>query len=133
MNITDLIKKDDITELVNLAKTKAKTFKHDGLKTNQIRNFYSAIAQMRTKFQQTKSKDLKGDSGYQSIKTELVMLKPKLAYAAGRQSAVKKSFQPFMVEAIEAVEDASEKDKAMENYFLFIESVVGFHKYFGDK
>jgi len=132
MNIADLIKADNITDLVKMAKTKAQAFKDDRLKTNQIRNFYSAIAQMRIKFQEAKSKDLEGDSGYKAVETDLVMLKPKLAYAAGRQFAVKKNFQPFMVEAIEAVETAPQKDKAMQNYFLLIESVVGYHKFYGD-
>jgi len=132
-NISDLLKNDNITELVDLAEKKAKIFRDDKLKTNQIRNFYSAIAQMRIRFQEAKSKDLKGDTGYIAIQTDLAMLKPNLAYAAGRQFAVKKNFYDFMVDAIKAVEGAENKDKVMNNYFLLIESVVGYHKFYGDK
>lgn len=141
--------KADITVIVEEAQTKAQVFKNDKLKTNQIRNFYSAIAQMRIKFQEAKrsneNEDKSGDeaekskdknkakNGYKTVKTDLIMLKPKLAYAAGRQAAVKANFYRFMTDAIQAVEASEDKNKAMENYFALIESVVGFHKYFGDK
>jgi len=89
----------DITYIVQTAREQARTFNKDRLKTNQIRNFYSAIAQMRIKFQEAKKSG--GDSsGYEAVKT---------------------------------VEASTDKNKAMENYFALIESVVGFHKYFGDK
>jgi len=125
----------DITDIVEKAKERAQQFKKDKLKTNQIRNFYSAIAQMRIKFQEAKKSDDENDNskGYEAVKTDLIMLKPKLAYAAGRQAAVKANFYGFMTDAIQAVEDSTDKNKAMENYFSLIESVVGFHKYFGDK
>ncbi len=125
----------DIKIIVEEAKEKAQIFNKDRLKTNQIRNFYSAIAQMRIKFQEAKKSDDEKDnkSGYEAVKTDLIMLKPKLAYAAGRQAAVKANFYGFMTDAIESVEASTDKNKAMEKYFSLIESVVGFHKYFGDK
>ncbi len=124
----------DITVIVDEAREKAQVFKKDRLKTNQIRNFYSAIAQMRIKFQEAKKSDDEKDnnSGYEAVKTDLTMLKPKLAYAAGRQAAVKANFYEFMTDAIDAVEASTDKNKAMEKYFALIESVVGFHKYYGD-
>lgn len=133
MNNLNPLDAADIAVIVKEAEKQAKIFKNDKLKTNQIRNFYSAIAQIRIKFQEAKSKDMEGDSGYQSVKTDLIMLKPKLAYAAGRQAAVKANFYGFMTDAIKAVEDSANKDKAMEKYFSLIESVVAFHKYYGDK
>jgi len=132
MNKLNPLDAADIAVIVDEARKKAETFKKDKLKTNQIRNFYSAIAQMRIKFQEAK-KSGGENSGYEAVKTDLIMLKPKLAYAAGRQAAVKANFYGFMTDAIQAVEDSTDKNKAMENYFSLIESVVGFHKYFGDK
>lgn len=122
--------KAKIGTLVSLAEKKAQIFKDDRLKTNQIRNFYSAIAQMRIKYQQAKNDDNK--DAYNEIEVDLTMLKPKLAYAAGRQFAVKKNFYPFMVDAIKAVEAAEDKAQAVENYFVLIESVVAYHKFYGD-
>ncbi len=133
MNNLNPLDTADIAAIVDEAKKQAQTFKNDKLKTNQIRNFYSAIAQIRIKFQEKKSKNLEGRTGYDAVKTDLIMLKPKLAYAAGRQAAVKANFYGFMTDAIKAVEDSKDMDKAMAKYFSLIESVVGYHKYFGDK
>ncbi|EAY25753.1 type III-A CRISPR-associated protein Csm2 [Microscilla marina] len=127
----------DVEALIYFAEDRAKAFKADRLKTNQLRNFYSAILQIRQAFeiQQEFTKD---------IKTMLVLLKPKLAFAAGRQQAVRRNFKPFMDAAIEGVlnapdtvdktKDSSEtrtgKTIALENYFALIESVVAYHKFY---
>lgn len=113
----------DVADLVRKAEDMALQFTRDKLKTNQIRNFYSAITRMRTDFQQ---------NGFTSeIQTQLVMLKPKLAYAAGRQTAVRTNFYPFMKTAIDGVGQAANKREAMEKFFLLVESVVAYHKFHG--
>ncbi len=114
----------DIVGLVRKAEDMAVQFTNDKLKTNQIRNFYSAITRMRTEYEQS-------NYDYEAIKNQLVMLKPKLAYAAGRQTAVRANFYPFMKMAIEGVGSATNKREAMEKFFLLIESVVAYHKFHG--
>lgn len=114
----------DVSDLVRKAEDVAKTFIADKLKTNQIRNFYSAITRMRVEFEQSK-----GD--YDKVKNQLIMLKPKLAYAAGRQTAVRAHFYEFMTGAIEEVGKAQDKTEALKNFFLLVESVVAYHKYHG--
>lgn len=95
----------------------------DRLKTGQIRNFYSGITRMRTEYT---------TSGYsEKVKQQLVMLKPKLAYAAGRQLAVKATFYPRLRDAVDGVLAANDKDKALENFFMFVESIVAYHKFYG--
>lgn len=109
----------DVADLVRKAEDMAVQFTRDKLKTNQIRNFYSAITRMRADFQQ---------SGFTpEIQTQLVMLKPKLAYAAGRQTAVRANFYPFMKTAIDGVRQA----KDLEKFFLLVESIVAYHKFHG--
>lgn len=124
------------SELVDTAERRARNFKDDRLKTNQIRNFYAAVTAMRTDFQR-----LHGSSNVtadlEKIEWDLILLKPKLAYAAGRQRAVRANFYPFMTEAIDAVAAVptartEDKKKAFKNFFDLIESVVGYHKFFGD-
>ncbi len=114
----------DVSALVQKAEDMALQFTRDKLKTNQIRNFYSAITRMRADYEQA-------ENGYEQVKSQLIMLKPKLAYAAGRQTAVRANFYPFMTSAIKSVEDAPNKIKAMENFFLLVESVVAYHKFHG--
>lgn len=112
----------DVSGIVQKAEDMAMQFTRDKLKTNQIRNFYSAITRMRAEYEQ---------DGFEKVKSQLVMLKPKLAYAAGRQTAVRANFYPFMTSAIKSVEQATNKGKAMENFFLLVESVVAYHKFHG--
>lgn len=137
----DLINKG-AKEIVSLAERAAQDFKNDRLKTNQIRNFYGAVTAMRTKFQMIAGKDIEKDEA-EIIKTlddidwSLIMLKPKLAYAAGRQRPVRANFYPFMRDAIESVEsidteDIEQKKKVLKKFFALIESVVGYHKFYGD-
>ena len=116
----------ETSDIVQKAENMALQFTRDKLKTNQIRNFYSAITRMRADSEQADE-----GKGYDRVKNQLIMLKPKLAYAAGRQTAVRANFYPFMTTAIQSVETAGDKAKAMENFFLLVESVVAYHKFHG--
>lgn len=104
----------------------------DRLKTHQLRNIFSAIEKMRTLYKRIqrvkepeKRQPLIDDLGMQ-----LVLLKPKIAYAAGKQRSVRYTFFPFVQGAVDAVEKSKDKDKAYQNFFALMESVVGYHKYF---
>ncbi len=118
--------KMDTSTIVQKAENMALQFTRDSLKTNQIRNFYSSITRMRADYEQSEE-----GKGYDKVKTQLIMLKPKLAYAAGRQKAVRANFYPFMTSAIQSIEQAGDKAKAIENFFLLVESVVAYHKFHG--
>lgn len=61
---------------------------------------------------------------------DLILLKPKIAYAAGKQRSVRFNFFPFVQGAVDAVGNSRDKDKAYQNFFALMESVVGYHKYF---
>ena len=116
----------DTSDIVQKAENMALQFTRDKLKTNQIRNFYSAITRMRTEYEQAEE-----GKGYERVKNQLIMLRPKLAYAAGRQTAVRANFYPFMTTAIQSIEQAGDKAKSIENFFLLVESVVAYHKFHG--
>lgn len=116
---------DEITPqaLNQLAEKYAEVFvRQDRLKTHQLRNVFSSIERMRTIYKTRKT--------YQSIENELVLLKPKIAYAAGRQKTVRYNFFPFVKGAIDGVVQAEDKEKALANFFALMESVVGYHKFF---
>jgi len=124
---------NDLADLILQAEERAKQFTNDKLKTNQIRNFYSAITRLRTESDQ-EPLDEDGQKAKQfseNIQTQLVMLKPKLAYAAGRQTAVRANFYPFMKSAIDGVINSKRDTKALGKFFALVESVVAYHKFFG--
>lgn len=119
--ITDIgtITAEDIDGIGN---EQGKGFK-DTVKTSQLRNFYSAVNGIRVQFQREKKVTTK-------IERSLILLKPKLAYAAGRHSQLK-NFNTFMVQAIDGVVKSGDKPQAMNNFFDLLEAVVAYHKFHG--
>lgn len=80
------------------------------LKTSQIRRIYSAVKkiQMNATFQ----------------RNDLVMLKPKLAYAAARNAAVS-DLRDALTQAIDRV---GEDPKRFKNFVDFFEATLAYHK-----
>ena len=123
-NIAKMSPEEIVREAESLAQQLAQK---DRVKTGQIRNFYSGITRMRTEFISDKKENLYN---------QLVMLKPKLAYAAGRQLAVKATFYPKMRDAVDGVlavyhTSDEERKRALTNFFMFVESIVAYHKFYG--
>lgn len=115
-------------DIVKLAEETAIQISADGLKTHQIRNIFSSVNKVRTSFKYN------GDS-YESAKRDFILLKPKIAFAAGKQEAFRKNFYGFLLDAINAVENAPKEDQkqAMKNFFVLVESVVAYQRFHGDK
>jgi len=104
------------------------------IKTNQIRNVFANINAIRTDFKiAITTKDAQDQNEkINKIKRDLVLLKPKLAYAAGRQNVVR-SFQEFLFELINKTVNSKKIELALENFFIMVESVVAYHKFYGGK
>ena len=133
-------------EIVKSADDRGKEFSKT-VKTHQLRNFYAGVTQIR---QDWKNKDKGKGATPGTISSSLVMLKPKLAYAAGRQLSVR-SFFEFVSKEIdetrnmikvlgEQLDSADEQDQqdikakqaqVIENFFALIEGVVAYHKFYG--
>ncbi len=119
-NIAQMSPEEIVKEAENVALQLATK---DRVKTGQIRNFYSGITRMRTEYV---------TAGFSpKVALQLSMLKPKLAYAAGRQLAVKATFYPKLRDAVDGVLSAEDKDRALENFFMYVESIVAYHKFYG--
>lgn len=97
----------------------------DGVKTNQIRNLYAAVQHIRVRASQP-------EPDTEDINRRLVFLKPKLAYASGRQRQLK-PLREFLVQAIDSVVDSADPSKARENFFILMESIVAYHKFYGGR
>lgn len=82
------------------------------LKTSQIRKVYGAVKkiQMSEEFN----------------RNELIMLKPKLAYAAARKAEVEE-LKDTLTKAINEVDD----DKKFKNFVDFFEAILAYHRAFG--
>lgn len=91
------------------------------LTTSQLRKFFGEVKRQQM-------------TGYDA--TEFVMLKPKLAYAVGRakQNGRKgrhlkiEDFYIVLADAIDKVENSSDKHKAFRNFITAFEAIVAYHK-----
>jgi|GEM_PF-785725 len=94
--------------------------KQQRLETNQVRKFLDAVKRLKA--------DLTEQEDFSKIEREVVLLKPKLAYAAARQKAAKPLSQ-VMSAAIDKVE--SQEDFAC--FVQLIEAIIAYHKAEGGK
>lgn len=92
-------------EFGKMKKTKGK------LTTNQLRKFFGEVKRQQMQ-------------GYNE--TQFVLLKPKLAYAVGRDKGVTKikDFYNVMTNAIDLVKD----EKSFKNFIMVFEAIVAYHK-----
>ena len=98
------------------------------LTTSQLRKFFGAV------------KSLQMDITVHGYKeSEVVMLKPKLAYAVGRVKQKNKYYKERRIEdfaevlssAIDMVNSSKTKDVAFRNFISFFEAIVAYHKRYG--
>lgn len=128
--IVDYIKKlssfqhYEIRKLVEHAEQFGPHLKQKKLETNQIRKFLDAINRVKTKLAQ----DADQNELFKSIEPEIVLLKPKLAYAAARQPAAK-PLNEVISTAIDKVHDLKDFNYLVE----FVEAIVAYHKAEGGK
>ncbi len=108
------LKNYPIRKLVLHAEAFGPELKRQRLETNQIRKFLDAINQLKAKMI---------GSEFALIENEVVLLKPKLAYAAARQPAVK-SLNKVMSAAIDNVHDKDDFERLVQ----LIEAIIAYHK-----
>jgi CRISPR-associated protein Csm2 len=108
----------DIKELNSYAKNRAQSYldarkEQEKLSTSQIRNILDEIQRMPER---------------EFDENRLHLLRPKLAYAAGRHRGRVKDFQELLDRAIQLT------NKENYKYFRnFVEAIVAYHRYFGGK
>lgn len=108
----------DVKEMNSYADDRAKYYletnkESDRLSTSQIRNILDEIQRMPDR---------------EFDENKLHLLRPKLAYAAGRHKGRVKDFQKLLDKAILMT------DKSNYKYFRnFVEAIVAYHRYHGGK
>ena len=91
------------------------------LKTSQIRKFLDAVNSIKSK-----GRARRGEASF--FQRETLLLKPKLAYAAGRQNEVK----PLM-EVLDPCMDKVKDEEDFLNFSRFVEAIVAYHRFYGGK
>lgn len=111
--------------IVKLGEELGKRFAREKkITTSQIRNVFSDIKRIHFEWKARENKD--------KLLGELTLLKPKLAYTAGRHSNVRE-LKKVLEKAIDGVVNSQNSEKAGENFFNLVEAIVAYHKYYGGK
>lgn len=114
-SIKKIMLKNDAAEMNRYAEELAKKYlegkENEKLSTSQIRNFLDEIQKMKK---------------YDANKLQL--LRPKLAYAAGRHRGRVKEFRNLVEELIKHTNENN-----FDTFKLFIEAIVAYHRYHGGK
>lgn len=105
-------------ELVNIAKEMGKHLKDIGLKTTQIRKFLDNIRKIESQ----------SDKGKKFNPDLVILLKPKLAYAAGRDW---NRIKPLMEVLEPAISAGAKGYDDFKRLVALIEGIVAYHKYYG--
>ena len=105
--------------LVEEADTLAKRMKDGGLTTSQIRNIYAAVKKIQMRTEKGEALDAH----------QLLMLKPKLAYAAKR--AGKDGADLLKMALTQAIDYVDNSRENFDRFVDFFEAILAYHKAHG--
>lgn len=126
INELDYLQDYNIRTLVEQAQDFGPFLRKRRLETNQIRKFLDAVNRLKAQLAQGDSEDSspKDETAqFAEIETDIVLLKPKLAYAAARQDAAK-PLSDVMSAAIDKVHSLKDFKRLVQ----LIESIIAYHK-----
>lgn len=91
------------------------------VKMNQIRRFLDGARKVEAEMNRTDQFD--------QVKDQIVLLRPKLAYAAGRHGDVK----PLAELLDAAVKSAAQNRENFMKFLRFMEGIIAYHRFYGGK
>jgi len=119
--LTDLSQVDAAT-LIEIAEKVGKYLAREmNLKMNQIRRFLDAVRRIEADWKSSKGKE------FQEVSDAVVLLRPKLAYAAGREKKV----IPLLNVLDPAIKSGARSEKEFMNLLRLIEGIVAYHRFAG--
>ena len=111
------IKTGATTEMVTFSESSGEYMAQNGLKSSKIRGIYGEIKRIQMK-------------GFENAKTDFYLLKPKVAYAVGREKANMKEIKGIiMFQMIFDQSFAHVKDNTTyKNFCNLMEAIIAYHK-----
>lgn len=135
----ETLKDYPIRELVKHSEEFGKYLKDQRLETNQIRKFLDAINRLKVRLTQNKnhqsqeSIEQQKQKVFQFIESDIVLLKPKLAYAAARLNGNAKQAAKDLSDVMGKAIDKTLFLEDFERLVQFMESIIAYHKSAGGK
>ena len=116
------VKSGPTTTLIADAELFGKKLKQGGLTTSQIRQVF------------TKLKAIEAKGFHETNKLEFLMLKPYLAYAAGRHSSVKplKTIIDYGIDSV-VEDDKLDEQRKFKNFCKLFEAILAYHRAHGGR
>ncbi|RCK71577.1 MAG: CRISPR-associated protein, Csm2 family [Ignavibacteriae bacterium] len=112
--------------------------------SSKLRSFFTRVTSMRTYYRNPGKITL--ERFYEKLKREIILLKPTLAYAYGREKDLKYFYEEtisLINNTINSLKEEFEKNKnkkepsfrfdSLENFFSVLEGFVAYHKFYGGK
>lgn len=119
-SVCNHMNQQNVEGLIDSADKIGRALKNENLKTNQIRRFLDGVRKIEANIKRR---------NFEEVKDQILLLIPKLAYAAGRHNEVK----PLMRVLVPAIKKGAENQKNFENLLRFVESIIAYHKFYGGK
>lgn len=131
--LEDIIQNGDAQKLVEWADRIGDQLKKDKLKTSQIRRVFTEVRSIEAEAK-ARAEPGTADQSKRNVDIavrRLVLLKPKLAYQAGRHKGALIGLKDILEPAIDVVQKAPDREKAVGNFVRFFEAILAYHKFHG--
>jgi len=114
------LEKVNMEQIVEQADKAGKLFARK-IKINQIRRFLDGVRRIENR--------LKGESDFNTVKDQVVLLRPMLAYAAGRDN--RNDMKELMNFLDPAIKSGSRSKDNFKKLLRLIEGIVAYHRFYG--
>ena len=95
----------------------------DRVKHAQLRNLYAMVQRVRGLVRRNRPPE--------EVDRQLIFMKPRLAYASAREKGLSR-LRTQVNEMIDQVVSSTDRDLALENFFVFMEAIVAYHKFYDE-
>lgn len=122
----DIEKMVDYNELVTKAEKLGIRLKDKNVKRSQFRRVFTHIKKIQANVENKKlgkTADIPGE-----ILKEILLLKPKMAYTAGRHKSIK-DFYDVVVKFVNGMKTVTEFNR----FYDFVEATLAYHRYHGGR
>lgn len=128
-------------ETIDFTESLGRHLAKNGLTSTQIRNVYEEVkrieATLKGKMKDiaaSESQDAEDGADFEAVKTDFLLLRPKIAYAAKRAGGRGMTdFKDVMDKAHSAVFDGANQVQSFTNFSKLFEAILAYHKVYGGR
>ncbi len=119
IDITKILE-GDYKKLEEYGESVGKYLARNNVKRSQLRKIFSHVRKILTKAEIEE---------WEKIEKDVLLIKPKMAYTAGRH----KELKPFYDKVVSKIINEIDSKEKFSIFYDFIESILAYHRYYGGK